>query len=307
MPLTPESQEFVKLVEKLVPIPVEEMTFEQYREGQRARTVPSKIEIFQTEDLDVPTRAGSVPVRIYHPNDDTSNPIVMFMHGGGWSGGDLDYHDDWLRRIANDASVVIVSVDYRLVPENPYPAGLDDCMDVWAWLQTAPSEVRGDHRRLGVAGDSSGGNFAFAVALRARDEGGKVPDAIVSVYGAPDIRITNPELGTAVLTPEGGRHFMNAYTDGGALLSDPYCNPASADSLAGLGPSLLIVAEYDPMRDANEDFARRLADEGVLVSFTRYGGVVHGFARMFDIIPEAQLALDELTGFLKVNLTARAG
>lgn len=304
MPLSPASVALIDANKKYMPAAMHELPIEELRAFMRKTAVPSKTEIFEVGDVQVSTRAGAVDVRVYRPSEATNLPVLMYLHGGGFAIGDLDFHDEYLRNLSNTAEIVIVSVDYRLAPEHPYPAGIDDCMDVWNWLQTGPADVPGDTSRLGVGGDSAGGALAFAVALRARDEGSAVPKAVFTAYGTTETRVSNPELGTrdvCVLTSEDCDWYWGMYTTDPAERAEAYCNVANATDLSGLGANLVITAEYDPTRDATEEYARRLQAAGNIVTLTRYDGEVHGFVTLLAL-PEAKRALVETTTFLKQHL-----
>ncbi len=280
------------------------LPLQSVREWIIATAVPSTTEIFESVDVQAPTRAGSVTVRVYRPSEASDLPVLMYLHGGGFAIGDLDLHDEYLRNLANAAGIVIASVDYRLAPEYPYPAGLDDCVDVWSWLQTAPAEVPGDVSRLGVGGDSAGGALSFALALRARDEGNRVPRVVLTAYGTTEMRVSNPELGTeeeCLLSNEDCEWYWDMYTSDPAHRSEPYCVAAEATDLSGLGANLVITAEYDPTRDATEEYARRLEAAGNTVELTRYDGELHGFFTLLKL-SEARRALDQTVAFFKEHL-----
>ena len=307
MPLTPESAAILEAAKAVgaLPVSISDLSIQTVRKGLKRSTISSTTEIFEWFDVQAPTRAGSVTVRVYRPSVALDLPVLMYLHGSGFAAGDLDMHDEYLRNLANAASVVIASVDYRLAPEHPYPAGLDDCVDVWNWLQTGPAEVPGDLSRLGVGGDSAGGTLSFAVALRARDEGNRVPKVVLTAYGTTEMRVSNPELGTGeecVLTNEHCEWFWGLYTSDPAERAEPYCMVASATDLSGLGANLVITAEYDPTRDATEEYARRLEAAGNKVELTRYDGVMHGFFTMLAAVPEARRALDQTAAFLNEHL-----
>ena len=302
MPLSPESVAFVEAVKRAMPLALSEMPLHTTREVMRKTALPSTTEIFQRFDVQVQTRAGSATVRVYRPSEATDLPVLMYLHGGGFALGDLDMHDEYLRNLANAADVVIVSVDYRLAPEHPYPAGLDDCVDVWSWLQTGSAEVPGDVSRLGVGGDSAGGSLSFALALRARDEGLGVPKVVVTAYGTTEMRVSNPELGVGgLLINEDCEWFWDMYASDPAQRAEPYCSPAAATDLSNLGANLVITAEYDPTRDATEDYARRLEAAGNPVTLTRYDGELHGFFTILRL-SKARRALDQTVAFLNEHL-----
>ncbi len=303
MPLTPQSAALLEANRK-GNLPIHEMSVHQMRELIRRTAIPPTTEIFEWFDVQAPTRDGSAAVRVYRPGEATDLPVLMYLHGSGFAIGDLDMHDEYLRNLANAADVVIVSVDYRLAPEHPFPAGLDDCVDVWNWLLTGPEQVPGDVSRLAVGGDSAGGSLSFGVVQRARDEGGRVPDVVVTAYGSTEMRVSNPELGredNCVLTNEGCEWFWDMYVPDPARRAERYCSPAAATELSGLGANLVMTAEYDPTRDATEEYARRLEAAGNPVTLTRYDGVMHGFFTILSF-PEAHRALDQTVAFLKEHL-----
>ncbi len=303
MPLTPESAALLEATKEAMPLPLSGLPVQTLRELMKRTAIPSTTEIFEWVDVQAPTRADSVTVRVYRPSEAIDLPVLMYLHGSGFAIGDLDMHDEYLRNLANAAGVVVASVDYRLAPEHPYPAGLNDCIDVWSWLQTGPAEMPGDVSRLGVGGDSAGGALSFALALRARDEGNRVPKVVLTAYGTTEMRISNPELGTeGLLINEDCDWFWDMYTSDPAQRAEPYCNVAQATDLSGLGANLVITAEYDPTRDATEEYARRLDAAGNTVELTRYDGVLHGFFTMLAGLPEARRALDQTVAFLKEHL-----
>ena len=304
MPLSPESVALLAANRKARPLPMHKLPLLSVREWIIATAVPPTTEIFESADVQAPTRAGSVTVRVYRPSEATDLPVLMYLHGGGFAIGDLDMHDEYLRNLANAAGIVIASVDYRLAPEHPYPAGLDDCVDVWSWLQTGPAEVPGDLSRLGVGGDSAGGALSFALALRARDEGNRVPKVVLTAYGTTEMRVSNPELGTeeeCLLTNGDCEWYWDLYTSDPVQRSEPYCNVAEATDLSGLGANLVVTAEYDPTRDATEEYARRLEAAGNRVELTRYDGELHGFFTLLKL-SEARRALAQTVAFFKAHL-----
>jgi len=226
--------------------------------------------------------------------------VVLFFHGGGWVLGDLDTHDGLCRRLALASSAVVVSVAYRLAPEHPYPAAVDDAWDALGWVADHAGEIGGDPSLLAVAGDSSGGNVAAALALRARDRGGPTVGAQVLLYPPLDGRCDSPSY--AARADDGGtitrtqmQWFWAQYA-GGADVDDPLLSPLRAD-VAGLPPTLVVVAGFDPLRDDGRAYAGRLADAGVPVQLEEYPDTFHGFLG-FDMLPEAQQALASVADWL---------
>ena len=251
-------------------------------------------------DVELPGPGGPLPVRIYRPAGGPAPGAIAFFHGGGWVLSSVDGHDNLARRLAARSGAVVVSVEYRLAPEHPFPAPHEDCWAATRWLadvvEHAPASIGvAVDGRLGVAGDSAGGNLAAGVALRARDEG--LPLAFqLLIYPCLDDRLTSP---SATENGEGyflGRADMVWFWDHFAppgSRSDPYAVPARAEDLSGLAPALIQTAEFDPLRDEGEAWGERLRAAGVPVTVTRYDGMIHGFVSRWDALPSAVAAHDE--------------
>jgi acetyl esterase len=241
--------------------------------------------------------ADGVPVRVYRPRDGTRAALVYY-HGGGWVLGGLESHDRLCRALAARSGATVVAVDYRLAPEHPYPAAVED-----AWTATRWAGVR--FPRLAVGGDSAGGQLAAAVARRARDAG--LPVALqVLVYPVTDHGADTPSSRECTegpaFTTEQMRWFWDQYLPDPSRAADPDCSPLRAADLAGLAPALVLTAEYDPLRDEGEDYARRLDAAGVPVTLSRYDGLIHGFIRMPAVIDRAADAIDEVAAAVAAAL-----
>ncbi len=225
------------------------------------------------EDLVVGER--DVPVRLYQPKSERPLPAFVYYHGGGWVVGDLEMHDDTCRMLANEARCLVVSADYRLAPEHPFPVPLDDCWSVLRWARDHLGDRGWDGSRLAVGGTSSGGNLSAAVALRARNEG--LPLSLqLLLYPALD-----STMGTASWREFGEGYFLSAsqmawywrqYTEDPEVRRLPEVSPSHDTDLAGLAPSLVVTAEYDLLRDEGEDYARRMREAGVPVRLWRFDG-----------------------------------
>jgi acetyl esterase len=246
--------------------------------------------VFAFEERD----ADGVPVRIYRPSPDPGLPVFVVFHGGGWVIGSAEQFDGIARQMANASQAVVVSVDYRLAPEHPYPAPLDDCWRALQWTLAHAAEFGGDATRLAVGGDSAGGNLAAVCALRARDEGLDLGLQVL-IYPACDcdfatVSYTDNAEGY-LLEREEMQWFFACYTDGGKHeAADPSISPLRASNLAGVAPALVITAEFDPLRDEGEAYAAKLRAAGVDVVTRRYDGLIHGFfgcAGAFDASRDA--------------------
>ena len=233
---------------------------------------------------------GDVDARVYRGG--TGRTLVWF-HGGGWVTGDLDYSDELCRFLARDAGCTVVSVDYRLAPEHPYPAAFDDA-------RVALARVAGKSGGpLAVGGDSAGGNLAAACALHARDNGGPPLAFQVLVYPVLDHDFTRPSYVRAEGFPMGApamRWFWNHYLPDEARRDRPDVSPLRAKDLSGLPPTYLVVAGHDPLHDEGIEYANSLRVAGVEVTVADYRSLVHGFFRLTGAVPAASAAIPELTG-----------
>lgn len=254
-------------------------------------------------DQDIPGPAGMLPVRIYTPPGSGPYPIIVYFHGGGFVVGDLETQDMICRGLSHAAQCLVVSVDYRLAPEHPFPAGVDDAYAATAWVAAHAPELGGDGRRIAVAGDSAGAVLSAAVALRVRAEGGPALVAQVLFYGSMGSGV---EAGTAsarefadgaILTADDMDYFWSQYVDE-RNRSHPYAAPARARDHRGLPPAFVGTAEIDPARDAAEAYGDLLQAAGVEVERHRYEGMPHGFLSWLGVVPKAQLAIDDVSRWL---------
>jgi acetyl esterase/lipase len=236
---------------------------------------------------------GPIPLRVYRPENEERPGAIAYFHGGGWVVGTLDTYDPLARALANAAGAVVASVGYRLAPENPFPAAVNDCWAAVNWLADHADELGADPDRLAVGGDSAGGNLATVVARRARDA--FVPELRhqLMVYPALDPTTSSAsyrELAEGyLLNAADMRWYWHQYL-GCADPELPDLAPAWAD-VGGLPPATIITAEYDPLRDEGEDYARRLEHAEVPVALHRFAGVTHGFFRWRAVTPAASEAM----------------
>ncbi len=250
----------------------------------------------RTEDRRVPGPAGDIPIRVYRPAATEQLPVVVYFHGGGWVIGGIDSHDSTCQQLATAVPAVVVSVDYRMAPEDPYPAPLEDCYAATSWVAAHAEELGVDGHRLAVAGDSAGGNLAALVALKARDEEGPALAFQLLVYPATDLTCSFPSHAENaegyLLEQDSIRWFLDHYIPE-ADRKSPDASPWFAEGLGGLPPALVITAEFDPLRDEGEAYAARLRDEGVPAKASRYDGMIHGFFGMDGVLDGAGRAVEE--------------
>ncbi|MFW5973928.1 MAG: alpha/beta hydrolase, partial [Natrialbaceae archaeon] len=243
------------------------------------------IDLPTVEDRGIDGPAGTIPVRLYDPRESVAeSPLIVFFHGGGWVIGDLDTHDGPCRKLAAETGYPVVSVDYRLAPEHPFPAGLRDCYAALEWAAESSSDLGVDPERIVLAGDSAGGNLAAAVSMLSRDRGGPAVAAQVLVYPA-----TGDATATAAYEENGEGYFLTTetmawfhdlYIDDEIDDGNVYAHPRLAADLSGLPPATVVTAGFDPLRDDGVAYANRLAEAGVPVEHRNYEGMIHGFFNM---------------------------
>jgi acetyl esterase len=268
---------------------------------------PEPPELKSAEPLSIPAAHGAIPARIYTPKSlRQSNglaPCLVFFHGGGWVIGDLDSHDVVCRKLAHEAEMIVISIDYRLAPEHKFPAAADDAITATKWVAANAKTLGIDGARISVGGDSAGGNLAAVVTLAARDGDGPKLAGQVLIYPATDFAMTHPshsEPETSILlTHSVIRWFCNHYLDSTADIDHWKASPARARSLAGLPPSYVLTAGADPLRDEGAEYAARLKQDGVPMTYRHFPGQFHGFFTMGKLLQQANVALSEIAGWLK--------
>jgi acetyl esterase len=235
-----------------------------------------------------------------------ARPIIVWYHGGGFVIGDLQTADTTCRKLALGTGALVVSVDYRLAPEHPFPASPDDAIAALRWIVDHAKELGGDPARVAVGGDSAGGNLAAVTALQARDEGISLRYQLL-VYPVTDLTMSSTsheENGEGyLLTRDSMDWFIGHYVgSSGAEIKDPRLSPLHADDVRGVAPALVITAEFDPLRDEGEAYGERLRDAGVDVEVRRFDGQVHAFFSLASITPAANEAMELATAKLKAAL-----
>ncbi len=295
-----------QLLDQLTDAPaLSDGTVDQARRNYDAAPRPEGDMVARVEDRTVPASRGAVPVRLYATSDESDLAVIAFFHGGGWVLSSVAGHDHVARRLAMLTGALVVSVDYRVAPEHPFPAPHDDCWAAVSWLADHAEEWGGDPSRIAVCGDSAGGNLAAGVALRARDEGIALALQALIYPCIDDDQSPYPSMHDNAtgyfLTAADMRWFWDHFVlpadrdDGRAV-------PARAEDLSGVAPAFVQTAEYDPLRDEGERYAERLDRAGVQTQVVRYPGVVHGFVARWSLMSRAHAALDDLAAALRAAL-----
>jgi len=283
--------------------PLEELVPELLPLARGPVGAPPTREIAEVRD-DV---VDGVPIRIYR-NDGPATGVVVYFHGGGFCIGSIGLMDNVARELAHATGATVVSVEYRLAPEHPYPAGLDDCDAVTQWAIAHATELGGTPDTVVVAGESAGGNLSAAVALRRRDAGGPQPVAQVLIYpgvgGTQDFP-SRGEFSGLIISEKAGDVYWTAYSGDRDISRDSYAAPLHAPSLEGLPPALVILGGCDMLRDEGRAYARRLEAEGVEVDEVCIAGQPHGFVN-FDL-PAAAVAHERIGSWVREQLARGAG
>lgn len=286
--------------------PTHEQTPEQARASYRllATAFGPGQPVAEVEDRSIAGPGGELRVRIYRHSSERPSPALLYLHGGGWVIGDLESHDRECRVLCNDGHCTVVSVDYRLAPEHPAPAAVEDAWAALRWLSGAADELGIDRERIAIGGDSAGGALAAGTAIRARDAGGPALAAQLLIYpavathiGAFPSHTTNAD--TPFLPMTVMRWFRGQYHGSvDKVLTDPLLAPILAD-VSGLPPTLLITAEFDPLHDEGVAYADKLARAGVRVRHVDLAGMSHAFLHLHPILDEGKQALAELSAMLR--------
>lgn len=264
------------------------------------------VDVDSIQNISVPGRNGDVPIRLYRPagNKEVAMPAVLFIHGGGWAIGNLETHDAICRRICTETRAVVVAVDYRLSPEFPFPAGLQDCEDTLAALRKDPERFGIKPTAIAVAGDSAGGNLATVLALS--DAGERPLKAMALFYPVLDLSRRSgsyEEFARGIpLSGETMGWFRDMYLRSAATAQDWRVSPALASSLSVLPPTFILTAGHDPLRDEGADFAARLAREGVEVEYRHLAGHLHGVFTAGGLLSDAEPIIGAASRHLEVWL-----
>jgi acetyl esterase len=305
MPLDPQARALLDQMTAMGLPPFHQQTVAEARDAivAFAAAAGEPEAVSGVDDRTIPGPQGTIPVRIYTPDAPGPLAVLVYFHGGGWVIGNLDSHDGVCRLLANAARCLVVSVDYRLAPEHPFPAAAEDAYAALRWVADNAKALGGDRSRIAVAGDSAGGNLSAVVSHMARDRGGPRLVHQVLIYPVTDAPSDNASYRDNAegyfLTAEMMQWFWNHYVGTGPGRNDPYARPLRAKTFAGLPPALVITAEFDPLRDEGEAYAANLREASVPVRLSRYDGMFHGFFGMVTFLDQARAAVREAAGVLR--------
>jgi acetyl esterase len=311
-PLDPATAALLDAIDPAAPS-IEQLSLEELRASQlptREWAGPDA-PLAWVEDREIAGPAGAVPVRIYTPLGEGPRPLVLLTFGGGFITGSVEIADGAARQIAASSGAVIVAVDYRLAPEHPFPAGLEDAYAALVWAAANAGELGADPSFVAVAGDSSGGNFAAALTLLARDRGGPEIAHQLLVYPVLDSDLSRPSYEDSAdgyfLTTAAMERFWREYVARPEDREHPYAAPLRAADLAGLPPATIILCLKDPLRSEGEAYAARLAEAGVPVTLSVWHDLVHAAIRMAGLSPRARAFVNSAGSAVREAYAARRG
>jgi acetyl esterase len=294
-----------------------ELSVEDARAGILQMTLQLDIpkeEVRECQERTIPGPAGDIPVRIYWPDAeaDAALPILLLYHGGGFVLGNLDTHENVSRFYCANAQVIVISVDYRLSPENKFPLGAEDCYAALCWAAENAAALGGDAKRIAVTGDSAGGNLSAVVCQQAKLRNG--PEIAFQLLAYP---VTSMDINAEYESRENfgqGKHFLSKldlkwfsdmyFENPEADAKDLMASPILAEDLSGQPPALVITAGYDPLHDEGEHYAERLKEAGVPVEYVCFESTIHGFMSFAGAIDAGKEALALGAARLKENLQA---
>ena len=270
----------------------------------------SPIAVGAVTDLAIEGSGGMIGVRHYAPAAGKPRPLLVYFHGGGFVAGDIDTHDTLCRRICRDADLHVLSVDYRLAPEDPFPAAVEDAVAAFRWALTNAPVLGALPDKVAVGGDSAGGNLAAVICQQAAADGGPAPCAQILLYPPTDRTRTWESLELLAdgffLRRADIDWYHQQYTGSAVAQPDPAQNPLCATNFSGLAPALIVTAGFDPLRDEGEAYADALRQAGVPVVLKRFDGLLHGFASMATISPACDAAVGEIIAALRTLIAETA-
>ncbi len=301
MALDPQAKWVLDIAEEKGMPPLDELTPAESKAAyeERALTLTFKdVDIGKTVDVDIPGPLGDIPIRIYHPVGMTAPlPVLVYYHGGGWVIGSRNTHDSLCRLIANSGPFVVVSVDYRMGPEAPFPAAVQDSVAAFNWTVDNIAKYNGDPNKIAVGGDSAGGNLSAVVSLMAREAKTYLPKFQWLIYPATQMEMTTPSHEKFsegyFLTRSLMEYFQRQYLQREEDKKDWRASPILADNLAGLPPALIQTAGFDPLQDEAIAYANRMNEEGSEARHTHYEGMLHGFITLGGVIDKATDCVNE--------------
>jgi acetyl esterase/lipase len=312
MPLDDDTRAFLDKGNQTTPPPPGSVPLAEFRAGLDAFKALSwdREELAEVRDVSVPVPGSTdVPVRLYRSAADGTPPLLVCVHGGSWVRLTVDQQDEYYRALANRSGLMIAAVDYTLSPESQLPGAIEEVLAVGRWAQGNAAELGADPERIGVMGESSGGNVVAAATQIARDRGDAPFAHQVLFVPCLDVRFESPswdEFGAGFLIRRDALQWAVEQYAPGVEKTDPRVSPLCAEDVSDLPPALVITAEYDPLRDDGARYAERLKQAGVPVRYWQVPGLIHHAVMVPKAIPSAVAFMDELAATLSETLAGVA-
>lgn len=297
MPVNPKIQFFLDQMNTM-PVSFERLTPEVMRNSENSALVSMQKEpVEKVEDRTISLTGRELPIRIYTPKGEAPFPALIFYHGGGWVLGSIESHDAICRELANMASCIVISVEYRLAPEHKFPSAVDDAYESLEWVASHADELGIDASKMAVGGDSAGGNLATVACLISKERSGpKVVHQFLlypSTGPAADYPSMTENAEGYLLTKDMMSWFQKHYIENPEDQTNPYLSPILSENLEDLPPATILTAQFDPLRDVGIAYAEKLKEHGVAVYHRNYDDLIHGFANFTSFVPEAREAVAE--------------
>ncbi len=308
MPLDPQVEVLIAEMIEAGAKPMDQMTVQEARLGgwDTIALQGQPEEVAHIEHRFVPTPTADIPVRIYYPDGQGPFPALVYFHGSGWVVLNIEICDPTSRIMANRTGCAIIAVNYQKAPEHKFPTAVEDAWASLNWTVEHAEDLNVDPQRLGVMGDSAGGNLAAVTAIRARDQGGPDLNCQVLVYPVTDADIDKPSYHANaegyLLQRSSMKAFYDYYLNNPDESNDPWVSPLHAKDLSHLPPALVITAEYDPLLDDGRLYAEKLKAAGVETVYSEYAGMVHGFFYNADRIDASQRLHDEIGVWVRSHM-----
>lgn len=307
--LDPQAQDLLDVISAVGLAPIHTLSVTDARERMRAALISAAepLALKSVEDVSLATPGGALRLRLYRPRDGAL-PIALFLHGGGWTLNDIDTHDDLCRRLAMRSGWMLASLDYRRAPEHKHPAALEDAYKAYRWLLDNAGSIGCDPTCRAVVGESSGGTMAAGLTLLLRDSGAPMPTYQVIAYPLMDVVdrwASRSERGDGyTLDAAQVSWFLGHYLPTGCDPADPYLFSLASPDLSGLPPTLVMTAEFDPLRDEGVAYVEKLARAGVTVEHLHADDQMHGFLMLSRAVAKAGQLVDHLADALASHRAA---
>lgn len=312
--LDPQAQALLKLMSDNGFVPIQTLTASEARKAYEVRrkltqAPPEAVAVISNHSIE--SEAATITLRSYRPIDSTISenlPALIYFHGGGWTVGDLDSHDVLCRSLSNRSKCMVVAVNYRLAPENPFPAAYIDSLNAFRWVAANANKLGVDASRMAVGGDSAGGNLAAAACIALREEATR-PKFQLLIYPAVDLQAQTPSYFQNAtgygLTRDAMIWYTSNYINDPAHITDWRASPILAQNLQGLPPALVITAGFDPLCDDGLNYADALSNAGCKVEYVNFSRQIHGFITMGGLIDETKTAVNLCAQSLKQALSIK--